>query len=56
MIPSGAMIPRSAAEMALVQGATAPKSPNATNLAPFETGGGRWRLQVDPFSILTPSI
>ncbi len=42
VIPSGATIPRSAAEMA-----AAAQPPNAANMSPFETGGGRWRLQVN---------
>lgn len=50
VIPSSATIPRSAAEMAAemaaVQGAAAAHAANA-KLAPFETGGGRWRLQVN---------
>ncbi|CAL8466123.1 g5659 [Coccomyxa elongata] len=46
VIPSSATIPRSAADMALVQGSAAAQDPNTTSLAPFETGGGRWRLQV----------
>lgn len=48
VIPSSATIPRSAADMALVQGSAAAQDPNTTSLAPFETGGGRWRLQVSP--------
>ena len=43
VIPSSANIPRSAADVALRQGA-------AGALSPFETDTGRWRLQVPSFA------
>lgn len=44
VIPSVAAIPKSAAEMALMQGAGGQGAASGTS--PFEQADGRWRVQV----------
>ena len=46
VIPSVAAIPKSAAEMALMQGAGGQGA--ASGQSPFEQADGRWRVQVSP--------
>jgi hypothetical protein len=48
VIPSDATIPKSAADMALVQGSASPGDGSQPSASPFQTAGGRWRLQVLP--------
>ena len=43
VIPSVAALPKSAAEMALMQGAG---GQGASSASPFEQADGRWRIQV----------
>ena len=47
VIPSIAAIPKSAAEMALMQG-IAGQGANSGPPSPFEQTDGRWRVQVSP--------
>jgi len=47
VIPSTAAIPKSAAEMALMQG-IAGQGANSGPASPFEQTDGRWRVQVCP--------